>query len=209
MKSRAASALLPLAALAGSGGCGRTGVALSPGPDAAAPPADSSLADTGGPDHGIETAVPATVNCGCPPGDYWIEVKSDPGAAFPVDQTFRRAYVQKPIEQTCVPEGPWSYYREPLFTLYGCAAADQTRDCIQIDPARSASMEGGVYLSSRGRAVLNHPPVITDFVRMGGNSPGLVLSGSYTATATEPDGTQWNLHGSFRVCVTTRTLLLP
>jgi len=146
------------------------------------------------------------LGCDCPLGDYFLEVKSAPGSAVVVDQTWHAPFMQMPIPDTCVPSVPWSYYSEPMFNLYACRSADQTRDCIQL----SAGNPGvGFYLGAAGeRATLTHPPVQTDFVSGRGRTPPLVVSGSYTATATAADGTRFDLHGNFRVCVSTRRLLL-
>jgi hypothetical protein len=93
-----------------------------------------------------------------------------------------------------------------MFNLYACRSADQTRDCIQL----SAGDPGdGVYLGPAGeRAALTRPPIQTDFVGGAGRTPPTVVSGSYTATATAADGTRFDLPGNFRVCVSTRSLLL-
>jgi hypothetical protein len=123
-----------------------------------------------------------------------------------VDQTWHAPFMQKPIPDSCVPSVPWSFYDEPMFNLYACRSADQTRDCIQLSVGDPGA---GFYLGPAGeRAALTHPPVQTDFVRGGGRAPPLVVSGSYTATATAADGTRFDLHGNFRVCVSTRRLLL-
>ena len=165
----------------------------------------------GGSDVQLDPGSPGAADgsplgCDCPPGDYFLEVKSAPGSAVVVDQTWLAPFMQKPIPDSCVPSVPWSYYDEPLFNLYACRSADQTRDCIQL----SAGVPGSsFYLDAAGaRATLTHPPVQTDFVHGGGRTPPAVVSGSYTTTATAADGTRFDLHGTFRVCVSTRRLLL-
>jgi hypothetical protein len=169
----------------------------SRGPDASG---EVGAADATGSDEA------SALGCDCPPGDYFLEVKSTPGSAVVVDQTWQAPFMQTPIPDSCVPAVPWSFYDEPMFNLYACRSADQTRDCIQLSVGAPA---GGFYLGAAGeRATLTHPPVQTDFVRGGGRAPPAVVSGSYTATATAADGTRFDLHGNFRVCVSTRRLLL-
>src|SRR5687767_6936607 len=79
--------------------CRHAGVAA--GEDAGAGAGDADASDkAGGSDADVAEAT-AALGCGCPPGEYWIEVKSDTGSPVIIDELLRAPYVQQPVNPTC------------------------------------------------------------------------------------------------------------
>jgi hypothetical protein len=170
-------------------------------PDSAGLGAEAGAAEAGadGSDLADGGAEPG---CGCPPGDYWIEVKDDLGVPSSLNVKFKLAYRVNVRPSACIPNVPWAYYVESLgqFGVYACDSADQTRSCVDLDPGAPGG--GSLLLSDGQRVTLVHQGLVTDFTPGSPFRKGMVVTGTYTATGYFPAGGMVPVHGSFRVCAT-------
>ena len=191
----------------GADGASAGSDAGGPAPDAG-PPATDSLTDGANVDGSLSPPsdaqtggeVSAAAGCGCPAGDYFIEVKAE--ALPPTSRTFRFTFDQRPLNPTCVPTAPWAFYsaRSGQFGLYGCDSADQTRNCLRLDPGDPGI--GFALWDSGIRETVVHPAIVVDNKPAKPFNGGVpwIARGSYTATAVDEQGNAVSLRGTFQVC---------
>jgi hypothetical protein len=168
------------------------------GPDSA-PPVDIPPASH--PDGSLGPSAWGDPGCGCPPGEYWLEVSGDLADqvfAFPV-----------PTTMPACPDGPlrvpWCVTGTAFAEIAACATSDPTVSCLVIYTRSSIE---GTYIDRTGtewELVLNELTLPADWETL---ARGDVAIGEYDAWAYALERDPTRLLGSFQLCVWDNVWLL-